>query len=359
MRIAVVDVAADSGGAVSVLLDFLNYIQSDDEFCRLNEWIVYTSMPVEVKAGNVENIVLPEIKKSWFHRLYWERFRAVKDFSKKRIDAVISLQNTAFKKGCYKQIVYFHNILLLAHPRKYSLLKATERKYAVYTKFISRYTLRSLRNADFVIAQTMTVRRELLKKSPDLNVVVVRPNIYINERYRNTAEFPVKGLVYPTSAMPFKRIEEIIECVRENQEWFTKHDFKVFITLTGEENHYAKKIKRKTEGLEDVVRLTGFLKRDMLLDLYKNYALFVCSELETVSLPLIEAAFTGTPIIAADFPYVKENTVGVNNVYLYAPGNTKDLMGRIHEVSLLKERKNNDLLLLGDTWKDVVSLLVE
>ena len=48
MKIAVVDVAAETGGAMSVLLDFLEYIQSDDYFCSKQEWIVYTSVDLHV-----------------------------------------------------------------------------------------------------------------------------------------------------------------------------------------------------------------------------------------------------------------------------------------------------------------------
>lgn len=357
MRIAVVDVAADSGGALSVLQDFLYYIQSNDEFCKANEWIVYTSMPVNIKAKNVENVVFPRVKKSWLHRLYWERFRAVKEFSKKGIDVIISLQNTAFKKGYYKQIIYFHNVLLLACPRKYSLLNASERKYAIYAKYISRYTLRSLRNADFVVVQSEIVKQDLLKKEPGLNVVIVRPNIYIDEKYKYTAELPVKGLVYPTSPAPFKRIEEIVECVRTYREWFTSHDFKVFITISGEENEYAKAIKRSIDDLTAVIQLTGFLSRDSLLGLYKNNALFISSELESFPVPLIEAAFIGNPVIAANFPYVNESTNGTSNVYLYTPGMISELMDCIRKVSKLKESESGNIFSTYNTWKDVASLV--
>lgn len=357
MKIAVVDVAADSGGAVSVLLDFLNFIQSDNEFCRYQEWIVYTSMPVEIATSNCQNVVIPEIKKSWVHRLYWEQTQAKKEFIEKKVDFVISLQNTAFKKGNYKQIVYFHNVLLLAEAGKYSLLKAAERKYAVYTKLIAPYTLRSLRNADYVIAQTETVKRDLLRKESKLNVAVIRPNVHIGEQYKGTAEFPIQGLIYPTSAVPFKRVEEIVECVRTNHNWFQRNEFKILITLSGEENEYAKSIKDKANGLLDVIQLIGFLKRDELLDLYKNYGLFTCSELESFSIPFIEAAFVGAPIVAAKYPYAEERIKGVNYAYLYESGDIKGLMKRLETVLKLKERKNNRIDFSENTWEQVIPLL--
>lgn len=357
MKIAVVDVAADSGGAVSVLLDFLNFIQSDNEFCRNQEWIVYTSMPFEIGASNCQNIVIPEIKKSWFHRLYWEQTQAKKEFTEKNVDFVISLQNTAFKKGNYKQIVYFHNVLLLADAGKYSFLKAAERKYAVYTKLIAPYTLRSLGNADYVIAQTETVKRDLLKKESKLNITVIRPNVHIGEQYKDTAIFPIQGLIYPTSAVPFKRVEEIIDCVRVNHDWFHSKEFKVLITLSGEENEYARSIKDRSSDLSDVIQLTGFLKRDELLNLYKNYGLFTCSELESFSIPFIEAAYVGAPIVAAKYPYAEECIKGVNYAYIYEPRDIKGLMKSVETVSKLRERKNNHIDFSENTWEQVIPLL--
>lgn len=354
MRIAVVDVAASSGGAVSVLLDFLDYIQSGGAFSRAQEWIVYTSMKLEIKAPNVRNIVIPEIKKSWFHRLYWEQFRSIREFAEKNIDVVISLQNTAFKKGSYKQITYFHNVLLLEAPEKYSLLKAAERKYAVYTRFISRYTLQSLRNADHVIVQTKTVRDALLKRERCLNVEVIRPNVHIDEKYKDTAEFPIRGLIYPVSAAPFKRVEEIVDCVRTNHEWFIEHDFEVLITLSGEENEYARMIKSRIKGLAATIQLVGFLKRDVLMSLYKNHALVACSELESYPLPFIEAAYVGAPVIAADYPYVKEC---ISGAFLYTPGDLKGLMQCIETAAGIGALQGDSADFSENTWELIVPMI--
>lgn len=358
MRIAVVDVAAEIGGAMSVLLDFVNYIQSEQPFCAENEWFVYTSTKIDIKdKSNINSIVVPEIKKSWFHRLYWERFTAIKDFKDRKIDIVISLQNTAFKKGSYKQITYFHNVLLLEDSHKYSLFKAEERKYSVYTKLIAPYTLRSLEGADYVIAQTNTVKNNLLKYNNDLEIIVVRPNVYIDSSYKNIFRGPLKGIVYPTSAVPFKRIEELVTCVSENYKWFVDNNLDVLVTISGKENEYTRNVIRMADGMQDVIHFIGFQERGDLLKLYNDHALFICSELESFPLPFCEAAYAGAPIVAARYPYSEEATEGNENAYLYKPGNTSEMMDCFIKLISNKATSFNGIEYVDNSWKSIEKLI--
>ena len=359
MRIAVVDVAAEKGGALTVLQDFLRFVQSESCFCQEQEWFFYTSKDIGINDKRIRSIVVPKVKKSWFHRLYWEKRLASKEFQKEKIDVVISLQNTAVVEGNYKQIVYFHNVLLLENPKKYSFFKASERKLALYTKVVSKFTLKSLKKANYIICQTEAVKQSLLVHNPSFNVCVIPPNYYVERKYMNTASFPIEGVIYPVSANPYKRIEELIEAVQRYYEWFVKHNFKILITLTGNENKYSKTIKKKTKGLEEIITFTGFLKREELLELYKKYCLFICSELESLCLPLVEASVVGTAIVAANYPYAKEVTDGINNAFLYTPGNIEELMDRISKVSKLKTVKYNKMDFHENTWSQIIPFIKE
>lgn len=358
MRIAVIDVAANRGGAMSVLLDFLGFIQSDDAFCKSQEWFIYTSTPLDINKNNVHNILVSKVKKSWFHRLAWEKGKVKKALEESRIDAVISLQNTAVTKGRYRQIVYFHNVLLLEKSSKYSLRKPEERQFAFYTKLVGRYTLATLKNADVVVCQTETVRHDLLDHNDCLNVQVIRPNVRFNPKHKNKADLPVSGLVYPTSAVPFKRVEELVQCVASYRDWFRTNSFEVLITISGEENEYARKIKRMCEGLSDIIKLIGFQDRDKLMKLYYAHALFVCSELESFPIPFIEAAYVGTPIIAANYPYARECIKGVNSAFLYNYGDIGQMMKKIEEASSVKVLKENSIDFADNTWDKIVPMII-
>lgn len=356
MRIAVIDVAAEYGGALSVLQDFVKYIDGDDDFCKNNTWVLYTSIPLNLKNEKASNRVISNVKKSWLNRLLWEQFEIKAEIEKERIDLVISLQNTALKKGDYKQIVFFHNVLLLEPRNKYSLLRKLERKYAIYTRLISPYTLHGLRKADYILCQTETVKMGLKKKVPEVSIWVAQPNIDIEQKYKDTATPPIKGLIYPTSATPFKRVEEVIECVKLHKEWFVESDFKILLTLSGEENAYSNELYKRSIEVQDVIKFIGIQSRPKLLDLYRQYGLIICSELESFSLPFVEAGYIGTPIVAADYPYAAERVEKLNNAFLYPPGDYEKMFDSIVRAREVLIASHNPINKVDNTWKIIQKL---
>lgn len=356
MRIAVIDVAAEYGGALSVLQDFVKYIDSDDDFCNNNTWVLYTSKPMNLKNEKVSNRVISKVKKGWLNRFWWEQFEIKEEIEKERIDLVISLQNTALKKGNYKQIVFFHNVLLLEPRNKYSLFSKLERKYAIYTKLISPYTLHSLRKADYILCQTETVKKRLKQKVPKVSIGVAQPNIDIEQKYRDTATPPIKGLIYPTSATPFKRVEEIIECVKLHKEWFVESDFKILLTLNGEENSYSNELFKRSIEFQDVIKFIGIQSRQELLNLYRQYGLIICSELESFSLPFVEAGYIGTPIVAADYPYAAERVEKLNNAFLYPSGDYERMFDSIVRAREVLTVSHNSISQIDNTWKIIQKL---
>lgn len=314
MNVAIVDVAAESGGALSVLMDFLDYLLSLDD--DSNEYYIFVSKRIDLKNKRFHAIVKPEIKKTWFSRLKWELIEAKKEFTRLKIDTIVSLQNTGFFFEGFRQLVYFHNVLLLENKGKYSLLKKEERKYALYTRLIAPYTMRSMRKANTIICQTNAVKDMLLTHLPQSDIVVIPPNVHVDECYVNTAVKPIKGFIYPTTAVPFKRIEDIVICVRNHIKWFEENNIEVLITISGNENEYAKSIFVMAKGLTPV-KLIGYQSRESILKLYKDHALIINSELESYPLLFQEKNLVGGPIIAADYQYAIEITKNMNSSKLY------------------------------------------
>ena len=303
MRIAVVDVAAEKGGALSVLTDFLEFVTSVDD--DTNEYFVFVSKAIDIIHPRIHFIQKPEVKKSWFSRLKWERFKAMKEFVALNIDVIFSMQNTAFYSNHIKQCVYFHNALLLEPKEKYSLFKKSERIYGIYTRLIAPYTIKSMKYADLTICQTKTIRGALLKANPKLHVEVVSPNVRVEEKYINSATYPINGYIYPTAAVPFKRIEEIVECIKQHEKWFTENRLEMLITIDGTENTYAQKVFEIGKSIP-CIKFIGYQTRDKILELYSRYALVINSELESYPIPYREAELVGTPILSADYPYARE-----------------------------------------------------
>lgn len=356
MNIAIVDVAAESGGALSVLTDFLKYVESS-QAANTHNWFVFTSFNLNSGCPSITNIVCPEVKKSWFHRLKWENYTAKKLFEQYKIDRVVSLQNTGFISLGIPQIVYFHNVLLLEDKGKYSLFKKSEMKYAVYTRFIAPYTLRTLNKVQTVIVQTNVTKKKLATRIDCSNIVVIRPNVNLpieTELYKND----IKGIFYPAAAVPFKQFEELVECVSSHQDWFKENSYEVVITIKGNENSYAAYIAEKARNVS-CIKLTGYLKREEVLELYKNYALFINSEMESFPLPLVEGQYYGCPIIAADYDYAAEVLERVETATLFPKHDIEAMFQAIQSTSSKKNEGPNPRVIQHNTWEDVVKLITE
>lgn len=355
MKIAIVDVAAESGGALSVLMDFLDYLLSIDD--DTNEYYIFVSKTIDIKNNRFHVIQKPEIKKSWFRRLKWELIDAKKEFAKYKIDTIISLQNTGFFFRGFKQIVYFHNVLLLENKQKYSLLNKEERKFAVYTRLIAPYTIRSMKLANTIICQTHTVKDKLQVFLPNINKTVINPNVHIGDEYLNTVIFPIKGFIYPTSAVPFKKIEDIVECVKQHSGWFVDNNLQVLITLSGSENEYSKSIFNAGKDIP-VIKFIGYQPRINILEYYKNYALINNSELESFPLPFKEAELIGTPIVSSSYDYVREILYRNEASFIFKSGDINGMfecMKKAYEYRV--KHVGSKHLIQENTWKKVCEIL--
>ena len=74
MRIMVFDVPAESGGALTILNQYYDTAIKDKE----NDWVFVVSTPELKETDNVKVLNYPWIKKSWFHRLYFDKLVANK-----------------------------------------------------------------------------------------------------------------------------------------------------------------------------------------------------------------------------------------------------------------------------------------
>ena len=84
---------------------------------------------------------------------------------------------------------------------------------------------------------------------------------------------------------------------------------------------------------------TGYVKDDELPTLYKNALLYVYPSLyEGFGIPLIEAQYSGCPVLCSDIPVFKE--IGANSVMYCKPtaeGITRGLQDLINNIGRLQE----------------------
>jgi len=329
MRIIVFDVAAETGGALTILKQYYEMAVKD----ILNEWIFVVSTPDLKDTTNVKIIKYPWVKNSWFHRLYFEKFIAKKIVLEYKADEVLSLQNIIVFKLDVKQTLYLHQSLPFTEKR----FRITENfKFWIYQNIISRIIYKSVKEANKVIVQTKWMKDACLKK---VNIdpskfEIKQPELHIKVKnyYKQTNE-NTKLFFYPASGLKYKNHEIIVKATMEliRQGIIS---FKVIFTLSGNENANVKKLYNMVKEYNLPIEFIGQLCLEEVYDYYSKAILIFSSYIETFGLPLLEAKMHNAPILASDCAFSHEILDDYDNVHFFDPFNHNILAEKMKEVIL-------------------------
>lgn len=325
MNILVMASTIKMGGAKTIYNQFMShlplYIGSDKYLIYVSEWL---DRP---QIQNVEYVIdkcANGAQRIWHEQRYLEEELRKKDF---KPNWVVSLQNNGYKniKGS-RQIVYYHQALPL-YDGCYNPFKRSER-YLFYYKTVYPYVMQSTWAKDTIfVVQTPVVKERFLKKYdinknnvhvffPDLEKIEISciepyswddDNIHFlfigdDAKYRN-GNILVKAIHCIKKRNPnlIGRIKIHITNMRENMP-----------ILSSEVKKY---------GCEDFFIYEGRVPHEKLLQYYKGAAALLSpSVIETVGLPLLEAAYFGLPILVSDMDfshYVLADYAGVSFIDPY------------------------------------------
>lgn len=323
MKILVNDVAASYGGAMEVLKDFYYFIATDAE-CKKHQWILLLNDSYFEEMPNICVISMPEVKKNWIYRLVFD-IRTVKKIAEEyQVDYVISLQNIlgfGLKQRC---CVYIHQSIPFQSQKKFSFLKKTERIFAVYQYLIGFLIKQSAKKADVVAVQTHWMKKavsQLTRCTPEKIVVVdfERDNRegQIDKRSQSTDR---REFFYPAFQSIYKNQMLIDQACCELERRGIND---ISVKLTTEDTYISKLIKP-----------IGRISHDEVETMYHKSVLIFPSYIETIGLPLKEAAKCGTIILAADCEYAHETLANYDNAYYFDPFNATELADLMHKVIL-------------------------
>lgn len=345
MRILVNDIAASSGGVLTVLKDFYKFVKEND---KENEWFFLVCDDYIESTENIHVIKLPEIKKSYLKRLVFDFLTGRKFIKNLNVDYVFSLQNTLVHGVDVPQVVYQHQPLPFQDVKNYSFFKKDERKMAVYQHLIGKTIFLSAKKADKLIVQTEWMIDAINKKCsvPKERIIKIAPNIENSENLRVDVERKNNMFFYPTSAMPYKNISCIYEACKILES--KNLDFTVKVTVPDGD------AQRNIQYIGQIPR------NEVFANLCEGTLIFP-SYIETFGYPLIEAAQMGAIVLAADCDYAHEVLSGYENVYYFNPFEPKELAvliekvisGEIERFDTFKkvEESNN-------TWENVVNEII-
>lgn len=320
MRIMVFDVAAESGGALSVLHDYYNEYKED----KKNEYIFVVSLPKLEETSKLKVLMFPKIKKSWWHRLYFDYFIAPKLIIKYNVDKVLSLQNIIIPRTKAYQCIFLHNALPFSEY-KFHFLK--NRKLWIYQNIIGKKIFKSIRKANSVIVQTEWMKKKIIEKLniKENKIEIKKPkiDIVVKNHFKET-EKSKSTFFYPSSAEAFKNHEVIVKaCLKLKEEGIT--DYRVIFTLCGDENKNIASIYNYVKEKKLPIEFIGMLRREQVFSQFTKSVLLFPSYIETVGLPLIEAVKHNTIIIVSRCEYSIEILKKYDRASFFDPFNQDQL----------------------------------
>ncbi|MDM8147816.1 glycosyltransferase [Priestia megaterium] len=320
----VFNVAASSGGALSVLEDFYNEVRDSKD--KSVKWFFVVSTPKLQETENIKILRFPWIKKNWGFRVFFDNIIAKRLVKKYKINKIFSLQNLTVPsvKKTVPQVVYMHQSLPFTDYK----FKFREHKlFWIYQNVIGRRIIRSIKSAERVIVQTHWIKEACIKSARDDRdkYIVIPPALSVDEtRVFKPNIDSSSTFFYPANSSFYKNHRIIIEACKELKKEGLKN-FNIIFTLTGEENEHIRQLYKRVKELDLPVKFIGAITRKEVYDFYEKSILVFPSYIETYGLPLLEVKSMGGMILASDCTFSHEVLDGYNNVFYFNPFTHEEL----------------------------------
>ena len=344
MRIVVNDIAASTGGAMTVLRDFYHFFCEND---RENQWIFLLGDRYFEETDNVKIIPMPQIKKSGLRKLLFDHITGRRFMNDLKPDAVLSLQNIITFGVKAPQAVYIHQSIPFQNVKRFSLLKKAERKGAIIQNVIGRIIKRSAKKSDLVMTQTHWIKEAICRKcriAPE-RVKVVTPSVCVENKPAGV--FDPTVFFYPTANQLYKNNTCLTEASALLQQEGVEHQ--VIMTLPPEMSSGA-------------VQCIGRIPYEQVLTHYTTSTLVFPSYIETFGYPLAEARQIGTVVLASDCPFSHEVLAGYENAYFFDPFDSRQLKALMKQVvtgEITKKPVEAPDQTVSDSWLTVMQAVIE
>ena len=311
------------GGPLAILKKCLSDLQAS----RSEEFNIIALVNKKETVGipGIQYYEFPNSRKTWLHRLYHE-YVYFKGLSRKLEPRLwLSLHDITPNVEAEIRAVYCHN----PAPFYKIALKdfVFEPTFGLFNLFYKYLYSINLKKNDHIIVQQENIRALFKNNYGVDNVIVAYPEndradgarIADDETFKSPASF-----IFPAFPRVFKNYELIGEAVKllikEGVD-----QFRVYFTISGDENRYSKYIYREYGPIRNV-RFLGVLKRDELERYYHEAdCLLFPSKLETWGLPITEFKKFGKPMLLADLNYAHETLGSYGRVRFFNPAHPREL----------------------------------
>ena len=323
-NIMVFDVAAEDGGALTILEEYYNKAQYEND----KKWYFVVSLPILEEIDNIKILRFPWIKKSWIHRLCFDYFIAPRIIKKYKPVEIISLQNVIIPRTKVPQTLYVHQPLPFV-KKKFRLRDSY--LLWIYQNIIGKMIFRSIKKANKIIVQTKWMAEACIAKTKvKYEKIFVMPpqiSVEIKEYFKPTKE-SLQTFFYPASGLIYKNHKLIVEAVKILKRQGIS-EYKMVFTLTGDENKNILDLYEQIEENKLPIEFIGSINRCQVFNYYTRSILIFPSYIETFGLPLLEAKVHRTPILASDCHFSHEILEDYINVKFFNADDANELAGLI------------------------------
>lgn len=313
------------GGTLIILKDNLKYL---NDFLSNEFDIIALVHKKDLFCSNEFNkinfIEFPKSRNSYFFRLYLEYFYFKKISKKLKPYLWFSLHDISPNVSADIRAVYCHN----ASPfKKVSLsdlfFQPVLFLFTIFYKFLYKINLKENK---FIVVQQNWIKKEFCNMfNLDENKILVCYPEYKIENFKiyDKTEKLIENskiftFFYPALARPFKNFEVIGEAIKLLEKNGIDN-FRVLITIDGNENNYSKYIFNKYKYLKKI-HFLGMLTFREVNEYYNiSDVLLFTSTLETWGLPITEFKSFNKPIILSKLPYAYETVGNYNKALFFNP----------------------------------------
>lgn len=316
--IAVSAVNIRKGGTLTILRECLEYL-SGQEGLTVYALVHKRSL---CDFPGIEYLEFPDSIKGWGRRLWCEyvtMHRVSLEITRaegREIDTWLSLHDLTPRVKAKHREVYCHT--------SFPFLKWTLRDFMMDPKIplfamLLRFAFRiNIHRNDCIIVQQEWFKEGLSRITgfPREKIRVIPPEVTIDSVVPEPVVFEKPVFLYVSTADCHKNFETLCEAARLLEAEIGKGRFKVMLTISGEENKYARWIKKRWGGVSSI-EFTGHLSREKLFGIYKAASCFVFpSRVETWGLPITEyMLLNGGRMLLADLSYAHETSGGKGDFF--------------------------------------------
>jgi glycosyltransferase involved in cell wall biosynthesis len=355
------------GGTLTILRDCLRYLSS---LSQTGEYRVVALVHKEelVLYPGIEYIEIPWTVKNWILRLWCEYVTMYR--ISKRLSPVflwLSLHDTTPRVKAQRQSVYcqtsfpFYRWNFRDFVFDYKIVL-----FSLFTKFV--YKINADRNT-YLIVQQVWLRKNISRicHLAEERFVVSPPEREELPQTTGKAWNHSSCCTFLFASTPdiHKNFELFCMAATRLEKKLGKGRFKVYMTISGYENRYARWLYRKW-GKTDSIEFIGFLTKEALYRYYETVDCLVFpSKVETWGLPISEFSVYGKPMLLANLPYAHESACGSLRTAFFSPYEATDLEDKMRrliegDTSFLSQIDNIKIESPSAySWKELFNLLLQ